>query len=120
MASDLDTKHYLAGTLAPSIVALHGSLGAYKTNGLFRDLFSLIEDGYPSERNTRLNGVIDTYKILKRRRSSPGWTSTHRGPYSFCRRPGPAVTRLNVHSAMTMTAARATIHGNTYQTSSPM
>jgi hypothetical protein len=47
-------KHYLAGALDPTTGTLHYCLGARKTNALFRDLLSILEERYPAERYTRL------------------------------------------------------------------
>jgi putative transposase len=76
MTPGQNAKHYLAGALDPTTGALHYSLGARKTNALFRDLLSLIEDRYPSERYTRLYVVVDNYKIHKAK-AVEQWLDAH-------------------------------------------
>ena len=47
-------KHDLAGALDPTTGTLHYCLGARKTNALFRDLLSILEERDPAERYTWL------------------------------------------------------------------
>jgi putative transposase len=65
MTPGQNSKHYLAGALDPTTGTLHHCLGARKTNALFRDLLSLLEERYPAERYTRLYVAVDNYKIHK-------------------------------------------------------
>jgi putative transposase len=63
MTPGQNQKHYLAGALDLSTGTLHHCLGPRKTNALFRDLLSVLEERYPTDRYTRLYVVVDNYKI---------------------------------------------------------
>jgi transposase len=63
MTPGQNAKHDLAGALDLTTGTLHYALGPRKTNALFRDLLSLLEDRYPVERYSRLYVVVDNYKI---------------------------------------------------------
>jgi putative transposase len=76
MTPGQNAKHSLAGALDPTTGTLHHGLGARKTNALFRDLLSLLEDRYPAEQSTRLSGVVDNYKIPKAK-AVEQWLEAH-------------------------------------------
>jgi transposase len=76
MTPGQNAKHYLAGALDPTTGTLHHCLGARKTNALFRDLLSLLEERYPAERYTRLYVVVDNYKIHKAK-AVEQWLGAH-------------------------------------------
>jgi transposase len=69
-------KHYLAGALDLNTGTLHYCLGLRKTNALFRDLLSVLEQRYPQDRYTRLYVVVDNYKIHKAK-AVEQWLATH-------------------------------------------
>jgi putative transposase len=76
MTPGINEKHYLAGALDVLTGTLYYCLGARKTNALFRDLLTVIEDSYPAERYTRLYVVVDNYKIHKAK-AVEQWLATH-------------------------------------------
>jgi putative transposase len=76
MTPGQNEKHYLAGALDPTTGMLHHCLGARKTNALFRDLLSLLEERYPAEPYTRLYVVVDNYKIHKAK-AVEQWLDAH-------------------------------------------
>jgi putative transposase len=76
MTPGQNEKHYLAGALDPTIGTLHYCLGARKTNALFRDLLSILDERYPAERYTRLYIVVDNYKIHKAK-AVEQWLDAH-------------------------------------------
>jgi putative transposase len=82
MTPGSNEQHYLAGALDVLTGTLDHCLGARKTNALFRDLLTVIEDSYPAERYTRLYVVVDNDKIHKAKAVGQ-WLATH-----------PRVTRL--------------------------
>jgi putative transposase len=63
MTPGQNQKHYLAGGLDLATGTLHYCLGARKTNALFRNLLSVLDERYPTERYTRLYVVVDNYTI---------------------------------------------------------
>jgi len=65
MTPGQNQKHYLAGALDLGTGTLHHCLGPRKTNALFRDLLTVLDARYPSDRYTRLYVVVDNYKIHK-------------------------------------------------------
>jgi len=76
MTPGQNEKHYLAGALDPTTGTLHYCLGARKTNALFRDLLSILEERYPAERYTWLYVVVDNYKIHKAK-AVEQWLDAH-------------------------------------------
>jgi putative transposase len=76
MTPGQNAKHYLAGALDPTTGTLHYCLGIRKTNALFRDLLSILEERYPAERYTRLYVVVDNYKIHKAKAVAQ-WLDAH-------------------------------------------
>jgi putative transposase len=76
MTPGQNQKHYLAGGLDLSTGTLHHCLGAPKTNALFRDLRSILEERYPPPRYTRLYVVVDNYKIHKAK-AVEQWLAAH-------------------------------------------
>ena len=76
MTPGQNAKHYLAGALDLSTGTLDYCLGVRKTNALFRDLLSLLEDRYPAERYTQLYVVVDNYKIHKAK-AVQQWLDAH-------------------------------------------
>ena len=76
MTPGQNQKHYLAGALDLATGTLHHCLGARKTNALFRDLLSVLEERYPAERYTRLYVVVDNYKIHKAKAVAQ-WLAAH-------------------------------------------
>jgi putative transposase len=69
-------QHYLAGTLDVTMGRLHYCLGPRKTNALFRDLLTCLDERYPADRYTRLYVVVDNYKIHKAK-AVEQWLATH-------------------------------------------
>jgi transposase len=69
-------KHYLAGALDVTTGRLHYCLGPRKTNALFRDLLTCLDERYPADRYTRLCVVVDNYKIHQAR-AVEQWLTTH-------------------------------------------
>jgi transposase len=65
MTPGTNAKYYLAGALDLATGVLLHCYGPRKTNALFRDLLQVIEDHYPTEQYTRLDVVVDNYKIHK-------------------------------------------------------
>jgi putative transposase len=82
MTPGQNQKHYLAGALELTTGTLHHCLGPRKTNALFRDLLTRLDERYPAEQFTRLYVVVDNYKIHKAK-AVEQWLATH-----------PRVTRL--------------------------
>jgi putative transposase len=76
MTPGQNQKHYLAGALELSTGTLHYCLGPRKTNALFRDLLTRLEEHYPADRYTRLYVVVDNYKIHKAK-AVEQWLATH-------------------------------------------
>jgi putative transposase len=76
MTPGQNQKHYLAGALDLSTGTLHHCLGSRKTNALFRDLLSVLEERYPADGYTRLYVVVDNYKIHKAA-AVEQWLATH-------------------------------------------
>jgi transposase len=77
-------QHDLAGALDLCTGTLHYCLGPRKTNVLFRDLLTRLDERYPTGRYTRLYVVVDNYKIHQAK-AVEQWLATH-----------PRVTRLFV------------------------
>jgi transposase len=75
-------KHDLAGALELTTGTLHHCLGPRKTNALFRDLFTCLDERYPVDRYTRLYVAVDNYRIHEAN-AVERWLATH-----------PRVTRL--------------------------
>jgi hypothetical protein len=69
-------QRYLAGALELSTGTLHHCLGPRKTNALFRDLLSFLDERYPADRYTRLCVVVDNYTIHKAK-AVEQWPATH-------------------------------------------
>jgi putative transposase len=65
MTPGQNQKHYLAGALDLATGALHHCQGPRKTNALFRDLLTRLDERYPADRYTRLYVVVDNYTIHK-------------------------------------------------------
>jgi putative transposase len=63
MTPGQNQKHYLAGALELTTGTLHHCLGPRKTNALFRDLLSLLEERYPAAPYTQLYVGVDHCKI---------------------------------------------------------
>lgn len=76
MTPGQNQKHYLAGALDLATGTLRHCLGARKTNVLFRDLLDLLETSYPAERYTRVDVVVDNYKIHKAK-AVQQWLDAH-------------------------------------------
>lgn len=76
MTPGQNQKHYLAGALDLAPGTLRHCLGARKTNVLFRDLLDLLETSYPAERYTRVDVVVDNYKIHKAK-AVQQWLDAH-------------------------------------------
>jgi putative transposase len=76
MTPGQNQKHYLAGALDLTTGTLLHCLGPRKTNALFRDLLSVLEARYPTERYARLYVVVDNYKIHKAK-AVEQWLATH-------------------------------------------
>jgi transposase len=76
MTPGQNAKHDLAGALDLSTGTLHYCLGVRKTNALFRDWLSLLEDRYPAERYTPLYVVGDNYKSHKAK-AVKQWLDAH-------------------------------------------
>jgi putative transposase len=71
-----NAKHYLAGALDLTTGTLHHCLGPRKTNALFRDLLSVLDERYPADRYTQLYVVVDNDKIHKAK-AVEQWRATH-------------------------------------------
>jgi putative transposase len=65
MTPGKNEKHYLAGALTLTTGAILHCLGSRKTNGLFRELLSLLDRTYPAPQVTRIYVVVDNYCIHK-------------------------------------------------------
>jgi putative transposase len=76
MTPGQNQKHYLAGALELTTGTLHHCLGPRKTNALFRDLLTCLDERYPADRYTRLYVVVDNYKIHKAN-AVEQWLATH-------------------------------------------
>jgi putative transposase len=76
MTPGQNQKHYLAGALELTTGTLHHCLGPRKTNALFRDLLTRLDERYPADRYTQLYVVVDNYKIHKAK-AVEQWLATH-------------------------------------------
>ena len=76
MTPGQNQKHYLAGALDLTTGMLHHCLGPRKTNALFRDLLSVLDERYPADRYTRLYVVVDNYRIHKAK-AVEQWLTAH-------------------------------------------
>jgi DDE superfamily endonuclease len=76
MTPGQNSKYYLAGALDLATGTLLHGLGARKTNALFRDLLTLLEERYPAAQCTRLYVVVDNYKIHKAK-AVEQWLASH-------------------------------------------
>jgi putative transposase len=63
MTPGQNQKHYLAGALDLATGALLHCGAARKTNALFRDLLTRLDERYPADRYTSLYVVVDNYTI---------------------------------------------------------
>jgi hypothetical protein len=63
MTPGQNQQHSWAGALDPATGTLQHCVGPRNTNALFRDLLWLLEFKYPAERDTRVDVVVDHYKI---------------------------------------------------------
>jgi hypothetical protein len=71
-----NAKHSLAGGLDLGTGALHDRLGAWKTNGLVRELLQTLDEAYPPTQCQRVYGVVDNYTIHKAK-AVEQWLATH-------------------------------------------
>jgi hypothetical protein len=69
-------KHYLAGALHLDTGELLYGLGPRKNNGLFRDLWTLLDSPYPIPAATRIYVVVDNYCIHKAK-AVEQWLARH-------------------------------------------
>ena len=69
-------KYYLAGALQLATGQLLYRLGPRKNNGLFRDLLTLLDTGYPTSEVTRIYVVVDNYYIHKAK-AVEQWLANH-------------------------------------------
>jgi putative transposase len=69
-------KHYLAGALHLATGKVLYCLGPHKTDGLFRDLLSLLDSTYPAPGVTRISVVVDNYCIHKAKAVAQ-WLASH-------------------------------------------
>ena len=76
MTPGQNQKHYLAGALDLTTGTLHHCLGPRKTNALFRNLLTRLDERYPPGRYRRLYVVVDNYKIHKAKAVEP-WLAAH-------------------------------------------
>jgi transposase len=76
MTPGQNQKRYLAGALDLSTGTLHHCLGPRKTNALFRELLTRLDECYPADRYTRLYVVVDNYKIHKAK-AVEQWLAAH-------------------------------------------
>lgn len=76
MTPGQNQKHYLAGALEVTTGTLHHCLGPRKTNALFRDLLTRLDERYPADRYTRLYVVVDNYTIHKAK-AVEQWLAAH-------------------------------------------
>jgi transposase len=58
-------KYSLAGALRLETGQILHCVGSRKNNGLFRDLLTLLDHTYPAPRVTRIDVVVDNYRIHK-------------------------------------------------------
>ena len=65
MTPGTNAKQYLAGALNFATGDILSCLGLRKTNALFRDLLSLLDQTYPASQVTRITVVVDNYCIHK-------------------------------------------------------
>lgn len=76
MTPGQNQKHYLAGALDLTTGTLHHCLGPRKTNALFRNLLTRLDERYPPGRYRRLYVVVDNYKIHKAK-AVEQWLAAH-------------------------------------------
>ena len=76
MTPGQNAKYYLAGALDLATGTLLHCLGARKTNALFRDLLTRLDERYPAAQYTRLYVVVDNYKIHKAK-AVEQWLASH-------------------------------------------
>src|SRR4029434_5174696 len=76
MTPGKNEKHYLAGALHLATGKLLYCLGPSKTNGLFRDLLTLLDTTYPAPGVTRMYVVADNYCIHKAK-AVEQWLANH-------------------------------------------
>ena len=76
MTPGQNQKHDLAGALDVTTGTLHHCLGPRKTNALFRDLLTRLDERYPADRYTRLYVVVDNYTIHKAK-AVEQWLAAH-------------------------------------------
>jgi DDE superfamily endonuclease len=76
MTPGQNQKHYLAGALDLTTGTLHHCLGPRKTNALFRNLLTRLDERYPPGRYRRLSVVVDNYKIHKAK-AVEQWLAAH-------------------------------------------
>jgi transposase len=65
MTPGKNEKHYLAGALHLATGKVLYCLGPRKNNGLFRELFTLLDTTYPAPQMTRIYVVADNYCMHK-------------------------------------------------------
>jgi putative transposase len=76
MTPGQNQKHYLAGALDLATGTLLYGLGPRQTKALCCDLLNVLHERYPAERYTRLDVVVDHYKIHKAKAVAP-WLANH-------------------------------------------
>ena len=76
MTPGTNEKHYLAGALHLATGKVLYCLGPRKNNALFRDLLTLLDTMYPAPGVTRINVVVDNYRIHKAKAVTE-WLTNH-------------------------------------------
>lgn len=76
MTPGQNEKHYLAGALNLATGQILHCLSPRKNNALFRDLLTLLDQTYPTQRVKRLYVVVDNYKIHKAKAVGQ-WLAAH-------------------------------------------
>ena len=76
MTPGKNEKPYLAGALHLATGKVLYCLGPRKTNGLFRELFTLLDTTYPAQQMTRIYGVAENYCIHKAK-AVEQWLASH-------------------------------------------
>jgi len=71
-----NAKHSLAGALRLETGQILHGLGSRKNNGLFRNLLPLLDQTYPAPRVTRIDVVVDNYRMHKAQ-AGHKWLADH-------------------------------------------
>ena len=76
MTPGQNAKHYLAGALNLTTGEILHGRSTRKTNALFRDLLTLLDQVYPTPHMTRIDGVVDN-SCLHKAQAVGQWLESH-------------------------------------------